>query len=78
MYYNGSSVLTFDILINRPMLSEASQEKIFQTYLHEALHGVLLAKGIAFSNIIQHEAMTNYYRDMIQSELKIAFPSFKI
>lgn len=75
MYINGSGVLTFDILINRPMLSEASQEKILQTYLHEALHGVLLAKGIQFSNIIQHDAMANYYRDMIQSELKLAFPS---
>lgn len=29
MYMNGSDVLTFDILMNRPTLSGASQEIIF-------------------------------------------------
>lgn len=74
-YLDNDNVLNFDIQINSSHLPNYSKEMIFQTYLHESLHGVMLTDGRSWNGILQHEELANAYRNSIQSELRSTFPN---
>jgi hypothetical protein len=74
----STGMLKFNINVNANILPTASKEIMYQTFIHEALHGVLLSKGVAWDNIIQHEEMANYYRGLIQNELQVTFPGIPL
>ncbi len=75
MYEDANGVLNFDIAINENTLPSAAQEYILRTFLHEALHGVLLSNGVSWDNLIQHDAIANSYRSLLANMLLEAFPN---
>lgn len=74
MYTDGNGILNIDISINENVLPGASREYSLRSFLHEALHGVLLSNGVAWSNTLQHEEIANSYRSLIASTLLSAYP----
>jgi hypothetical protein len=65
----------FNLAINQNVMPNASQEYILRTYMHEALHGVLLSKGIAWNSFIHHAEIANSYRSLLSYSLRNAFPN---
>ncbi|MCX6265211.1 MAG: hypothetical protein NTZ47_11840 [Bacteroidetes bacterium] len=71
---NGNSD-HFYIGVNQKKVQNYSQEYLFRTYLHEAIHGVLLSKGTEWKGVIQHNEMAYQYRNLLSEAIQEAFPS---
>ena len=71
---NGNSD-HFYIGVNQKKVQNYSQEYLFRTYLHEAIHGVLLSKGTEWKGVIQHNEMAYQYRNLLSEAIHEAFPS---
>lgn len=69
-YIDFDRIRNFDIYLNGNTLPNMRNEYVAKTILHEALHGVLLRKGIPWINLIQHNEMTNTYREIMANTLK--------
>jgi hypothetical protein len=75
MSLNSDGNYTYFISMNANTLPKASKEYNLSILLHEALHGVLVSKGIEWDNYIQHDEIANAYLNLMSYSLRLAFPN---
>jgi hypothetical protein len=75
---DSNGIKNFYILLNQNTLQYLPNEYVTKTILHEALHGVLLHKGIPWDAVLQHNEMANYYRAVLSSTLSNIYPNLTL